>query len=64
MVSIASKLTAFEIENRAAQVRASWSPAERLRRTGLPPDVPERLRDFFFAPCELSLAKLNPKKKM
>jgi len=46
MVRIAKNLDIREIETRAAQIRSHWSPAERLRRTGLPPDVPPRLRDF------------------
>jgi hypothetical protein len=33
-----------EIEQRAAEVRRRWSLTERLRRTGLPPDMPIRLR--------------------
>jgi hypothetical protein len=37
---------AQEIRSRAAEIRKRWSPAERLRRTGLPPDVPDRLRDY------------------
>ncbi len=39
-------LDAQEIRCRAAEVRRNWTPAETLRRTGLPPDTPERLRDF------------------
>ena len=37
---------AREVERRAAEVRRSWSLAERMRRTGLPPDMPLRLRDW------------------
>ena len=33
-----------EIRQRAAAVRANWSPRERAHRTGLPPDMPVRLR--------------------
>jgi hypothetical protein len=33
-----------DIWHRAASVRAGWSPFERLQRTGLPPDIPWRLR--------------------
>jgi hypothetical protein len=39
-----------EIERRAAEVRDRWSPLERLRRTGLPPDIPAGLREFLFRP--------------
>jgi hypothetical protein len=46
MVSIPKHLKALEIEKRAARIRSHWSADERLRRTGLPPDVPVRLRDF------------------
>lgn len=38
---------AQEVYRRAAQIRGNWSPTERRRRTGLPPDVPEKLRDYF-----------------
>jgi hypothetical protein len=33
-----------EIEQRAAEVRRQWSFSERIRRTGLPPDMPIRMR--------------------
>ncbi len=46
MVSIPKQLKALEIEKRAARIRSQWSVSERVRRTGLPPDVPARLRDF------------------
>ena len=35
-----------EVRKRAAEVRNKWSTMEKIRRTGLPPDVPSRLRDF------------------
>ena len=35
-----------EVRHRAAQIRQRWSPAERRRRTGLPPDAPVRLRQY------------------
>ena len=35
-----------EVRKRAAEVRNRWSPIEKIRRTGLPPDVPTRLREF------------------
>jgi hypothetical protein len=46
MVSIAKNVDLREIQKRAAHIRSHWSPAEKLRRTGLPPDVPTRLREF------------------
>lgn len=46
MVSIAKHLKALEIEKRAARIRSQWSAAERVRRTGLPPDVPARLQEL------------------
>jgi hypothetical protein len=46
MVSIPKHLMALEVEKRAARIRSQWSFAERVRRTGLPPDVPSRLREF------------------
>jgi hypothetical protein len=36
-----------EVRKRAAQIRRNWSPTEKLRRTGLPPDMPPKLRQFF-----------------
>jgi hypothetical protein len=39
-----------EIRKRAAAIRGNWSNVERLRRHGLPPDVPSKLRDFILAP--------------
>jgi hypothetical protein len=50
MVSIPLHLKALEIEKRAAQIRSQWSPTERVRRTGLPPDVPARLQEFIMSP--------------
>ena len=46
MVSRAKHINVADIQKRAEQIRSHWSMAERLRRTGLPPDVPARLRDF------------------
>jgi hypothetical protein len=39
-----------EIRKRAAKIRGNWSVSERRRRMGLPPDMPQRLRDYVFAP--------------
>lgn len=46
MVSISKHSNALEIEKRAARIRSHWSAAERVRRTGLPPDTPARLQEF------------------
>jgi hypothetical protein len=35
-----------EVQQRAAEVRSHWSSLEKIQRTGLPPDVPARLRQF------------------
>jgi hypothetical protein len=40
------KLETQEVRKRAADIRRHWSPLEKLRRTGLPPDVPARLRQY------------------
>ena len=39
-----------EIRKRAAKIRGHWTLSERQRRMGLPPDMPQRLRDFVFVP--------------
>ena len=41
---------AQEIRLRAAKVRGAWSTSERRRRMGLPPDIPNALREFILAP--------------
>jgi hypothetical protein len=41
-----------EVRKRAAEIRRHWSPLEKIRRTGLPPDIPERLRQFILGPCQ------------
>jgi hypothetical protein len=46
MVSMSKHMNALEIEKRAARIRSHWSAAERVRRTGLPPDAPARLQEF------------------
>jgi hypothetical protein len=47
MVSIKSPIDLCGINDRAADIRARWSPAEKSRRLGLPPDLPAHLRRFF-----------------
>jgi hypothetical protein len=37
-----------EAQQRAARIRASWSATEQVTRTGLPPDLPLRLRRLIF----------------
>ena len=68
MVSLSKHLKALEIEKRAAKIRNHWSAAERLRRTGLPPDVPARLRDFILGDrqpqwCVVSAPQISPKSR-
>ena len=44
-MSINSNRTdAREIRERAAKVRSRWSDIDRMRRTGLPPDIPGNLQ--------------------
>jgi hypothetical protein len=62
MVSIPKNITALEIEKRAAQIRRNWSVAERLRRTGLPPDAPARLRDFILGSRQPAWSVVSPDK--
>jgi hypothetical protein len=46
MATLRKKTDSHDIQERAADIRRNWSPLEKLRRTGLPPDVPARLRQF------------------
>jgi hypothetical protein len=41
-----------EIRRRAAEIQRNWTPTEKARRTGLPPDVPSRLRQFILGEAE------------
>jgi hypothetical protein len=45
-----NKLDSREVRKRAAEIRSHWSPLERVQRTGLPPDIPARLRDYILGP--------------
>lgn len=45
-MSVKLKNESLEVRRRAAEVRRNWSPLETVRRTGLPPDIPTRLRQF------------------
>jgi hypothetical protein len=62
MVSIPKHLKALEIEKRAAQVRREWSTSERIRRTGLPPDVPARLEEFILGKRQPQWSVVSPHK--
>jgi hypothetical protein len=44
----------FEVRCRAAEIRKRWSPEERQRRIGLPPDTPVSLRQFILGNPKLS----------
>jgi hypothetical protein len=52
-----------EVRHRAAAIRKRWSPAERRRRTGLPPDAPIRLREYILGQpsFEWQTARGNPR---
>jgi hypothetical protein len=41
-----------EVRRRAAEVRRNWSPVEKERRMGLPPDIPTRLKQFILGESE------------
>jgi hypothetical protein len=60
MVSIPKHIDTLEIRRRAEQVRNHWSPAEKIRRTGLPPDVPPRLRAFILGQRESQWRTVRP----
>jgi hypothetical protein len=45
-----------EVRKRAAEIRRHWSPLERAQRTGLPPDIPARLRAFLLGPVQPQLS--------
>jgi hypothetical protein len=62
MVSLSKFVDITDIEKRAAQVRGQWSPAERRLRTGLPPDVPARLRDLILAPRQSTWRATGPQR--
>jgi hypothetical protein len=49
MLSVGNK-ELEDIRKRAAKIRGNWSLSERRRRMGLPPDMPNRLRNYLFAP--------------
>jgi len=60
MVSITNYSKALEIEKRAARIRSQWSAAERVRRTGLPPDAPARLQGFLLGSREPQWCMVSP----
>jgi hypothetical protein len=47
MITRQKTLNVEEVRRRAAEIRRHWSPLEKLRRTGLPPDMPPKLRQYF-----------------
>jgi len=47
MITRKKILDVDEVRKRAAEIRRHWSPLEKLRRTGLPPDMPPKLRQYF-----------------
>jgi hypothetical protein len=49
-MSMQWNIDAQEIRRRAAKVRGAWTPSERRRRTGLPPDIPNALREYMLSP--------------
>ena len=40
------------IRRRVAEIQRNWTPSEKARRTGLPPDIPSRLRQFILGETE------------
>ncbi len=54
MATMHNKLDPQEVRRRAAEIRRQWSPAERDRRCGLPPDIPPRLRQLIFGSPQLA----------
>jgi hypothetical protein len=44
----------YEVRCRAAEIRNRWSPEERQRRIGLPPDTPVSLRQFILGNPKLN----------
>jgi hypothetical protein len=46
MKSLEEFAEAVEVRRRAAKVRKQWSPIEKRRRQGLPPDAPRLLREY------------------
>jgi hypothetical protein len=54
MKATASNFDMQEVHRRAAEIRGNWSPIEKRRRMGLPPDTPAKIRDFVLAPRMVS----------
>ena len=53
MIARRSMTESREVQKRAAEIRRHWSPLEKARRTGLPPDIPARLRHFILGDNEV-----------
>jgi hypothetical protein len=47
-----NKIHSRDVRKRAAEIRSHWSPLERAQRTGLPPDIPTRLRQYILGSYE------------
>jgi hypothetical protein len=62
MVSIPKHIMTLEVEQRAARIRSQWSFAERVRRTGLPPDLPSKLREFILGRRQAQWCVVRPDK--
>lgn len=41
-----TRIDTDRIRRRAAEIRKHWTPAERRRRMGLPPDAPQKLQTY------------------
>jgi hypothetical protein len=53
-------LDSHEVRCRAAEIRKRWSPEERQRRIGLPPDAPLNLRQFILGNPKLNWQSASP----
>jgi hypothetical protein len=62
MVGTSKQAKASEIEKRAARIRSQWSFAEQVRRTGLPPDVPSRLRELALGHQQAQWCMVTPER--
>jgi hypothetical protein len=56
MIAVNPHFDLQEVYDRAASIRACWTPSERRRRAGLPPDLPSKIRHMFLAEPELQPA--------
>jgi hypothetical protein len=56
MIAVNPHFDLQEVYNRAASIRVCWTPSERRRRAGLPPDLPSNIRNMFLAEPQLQPA--------